>query len=192
MCRARTLASWLIAALCGVALVAFTAGLAGCGATPDTELTAADALIAAANAVETGTAEYHGEIAGADQARRDAVLEALAERVAREPAQAAGHLVAARAALERVDADARVEDLRAANLRAAAAVLREMAARLRELALSRLAMTDRARELVEPYVVGPAPGVAPPIGPSGPAAPSPGSAGYDVVLDGPPAAPVGP
>jgi hypothetical protein len=104
--------------------------------------------------IDAGIVEYHGEVATQDKGRRDAVLDALAARIAADPANAEADTAAAKAALDRVAADGEVENARLTNLQSATGVLREMATRLRELALERLAMTDQARRVVGPYVTG--------------------------------------
>jgi hypothetical protein len=152
--RSGRLVSGLVCLAAALAIIGFLTWLPGCSAGAQTELTAADALVEVANVIDAGIVEYHGEVATQDKGRRDAVLDALAARIAADPANAAADTAAAKAALDRVAADGEVENARLTNLQSATGVLREMATRLRELALERLAMTDQARRVVGPYVTG--------------------------------------
>ncbi|MGQ9650856.1 MAG: hypothetical protein ACUVXJ_12155 [Phycisphaerae bacterium] len=123
-------------------------GLAGCGGDARLELSAADALTAAADRMEIVVAEYHAEMDAYDGTRESAVVEAFVERLkssAGDERAMADHAVQFRLALERVRQDRAVQWQRHTAALENVAAVREVAEGLRRMGIESLTLSDEMR-----------------------------------------------
>ncbi|MBP7935863.1 MAG: hypothetical protein KA354_14555 [Phycisphaerae bacterium] len=120
----------------------------GCGGDARMEMSAADALSAAASQMETTLREYHDEVGRYDDARESQVVAAFVERVkvaATEPAAVESHTGDFRSALKAIRQDREAEHARLAAARDNVGVLREMAKGMQRLAIDSLSLQDEMR-----------------------------------------------
>lgn len=121
--------------------------LAGCVARPQVNLAAADAMDHVAQTFETALTGFHSDLEALDGQRRKAVIEAFVARVQddhEDERALALHSGAFTAALDRIEADRRTAQERAAGATDAIQVLREVAAGLRRDALQSMNLADEA------------------------------------------------
>jgi hypothetical protein len=120
----------------------------GCGGDARMEMSAADAISAAANQMELTLREYHDEVGRFDDARESAVVAAFVERAktaATEPAAMESHTGDFKAALKAIRQDRETEYTRLAAAKDNVGVLREMAKGMQRLAIDSLTLQDEMR-----------------------------------------------
>ncbi len=149
----RTERGWMLpAAAC---LTAVVLGLAGCGGDARLELAAADALLAAADRMETVVAEYHAEMDVYDGTRESAVVGAFVERVKASTGDEqaiADHAAQFRLALERVRQDRAVQWRRHTAAMDNVDVVREVAEGLRRMGVESLTLSDEMRRYLSGWI----------------------------------------
>lgn len=132
-----------------------TCVLAGCGGDAGLELSAGDALHAAAGRMETAIREYHQEVGRQDDARESAVIAAFVSRVVgsrEDEAALGGHAQAFESALKKIRADREVEGQRRSAAMENVDVIREVADGLQELAVESLTLRDEVRRYLGSWI----------------------------------------
>lgn len=136
-------------------MTAVILGLAGCGGDARLELAAADALLAAADRMETVVAEYHAEMNEYDGTRESALIEAFVERVKSsvgDDQATAGHAAQFRLALERIRQDRAVQWRRHTAALENVAAVREVAEGLRRMGIESLTLSDEMRRYLSGWI----------------------------------------
>jgi hypothetical protein len=129
--------------------------VSGCGGDARVELAAADALIAAADRMDTAVAEYHGEVSRFDDTRESAVVAAFIARVQADAGNkeaVAGHSAEFGAALRKIRADRAVEQDRKTATMENVAVVREVAAGLQRMGIDSLSLQDELKRYLSSWI----------------------------------------
>jgi len=119
------------------------------------EMSAADALSAAASQMEATLREYHDEVGRHDDAREAQVVAAFVERVkvaATQPTALESHTGDLASALKAIRQDREAEHTRLAAAKDNVGVLREMAKGMQRLAIDNLSLQDEMRRYLAGWV----------------------------------------
>jgi hypothetical protein len=138
-----------------LAVACVATAITGCGGDARVELAAADALIVAADRMDTAVAEYHGEVSRFDDARESAVVAAFITRVQADAANKdalAGHSAEFEAALRKIRADRAVEQDRRTATMENVAVIREVAAGLQRMGIDSLSLQDELKRYLSSWI----------------------------------------